>query len=131
MVGRGLHSMILFRMLLHALQKMHGFMFCKVKPTFFCHLFFNFLVGESTLFCWLVAFTFWLMLSLLTHSNKLGIMGSFFSWDGYDIGNLCERRTLSPLLPNKCVFPSYHKGFCHKSFWVFQQKVVNFFSLMC
>jgi hypothetical protein len=49
--------------------------------------------------------------SLSTHSNKLGIIGSFFSWGGCDIGNSCEGRTLSQSLPNGFVFPSCHRGF--------------------
>jgi hypothetical protein len=66
MVGRGLHRMMLFGMLLHPLQKMQGFMFFQNQTHVFPRLFFNFLLGESTLFYPLMAFAHWSMLSLLT-----------------------------------------------------------------
>jgi hypothetical protein len=74
---------------------MHGFMFCEGKLTFFYLLRFNFLVGKSTLF--LLVDGICTLANVVIAGpilNKLSIMGNFFSWDGYDIGDSNER-TLS------------------------------------
>jgi hypothetical protein len=42
MVGKGLHFMMSFKMCLHQLQEMQGFMSCGSKPMFFYNLFFVF-----------------------------------------------------------------------------------------
>jgi hypothetical protein len=45
---------------------------------FFHCLFINFLVGRSTLFCWLMAFAHWAMSSLLTLFKHTWYHGQFF-----------------------------------------------------
>ncbi len=90
-IHSGENPMMLFNFL-HSLWKMRGFMFCKSKPTFSIAFLLVFFVDESTLFCQLMAFTHWPMLSLLTHLNKLNITSSSFSWGGCNTGTSNERK---------------------------------------
>ncbi len=69
--GERLHLMMLFGMQLYPLQKMQGFTFCRSKPMFFHHLFFNPFVDESTLFYRWMVFAHWSMLSLLTPPEQI------------------------------------------------------------
>jgi hypothetical protein len=91
MVGKGLHPMMPFKMFLHPLQKMHTFMFCGTKPTFFSCVFF---INELTLFYHLMAFSHWLMLSLLTPLEQTWYFNKRFLVGGYDNGDLGEGKTL-------------------------------------
>ncbi len=69
----------------------------------------------------------WLILPLPTpFKNKLGIAWNFFLWGGYDISGSSEGKILLQLLPNKCVFPS-----CHRGLWVSSVIGLHFFSSMC
>ncbi len=50
MVGKGLHPMMLFEMLLYSLRKMQVFTYCENKLMFFYCLFFNLFIDKLTLF---------------------------------------------------------------------------------
>jgi hypothetical protein len=78
MVGKGLHPMMSFGMFLYSLWEMQGFTYCESKPMFFYCLLFNLLIDRWTLFCWLMAFTHWLMLSLLTPFEQTWYHKQFF-----------------------------------------------------
>ncbi len=119
MVGKGLHPMMPFKMFLHPLQKMHTFMFCGTKPTFFSCVFF---INELTLFYHLMAFSHWLMLSLLTPLEQTWYFNKRFLVGGYDNGDLGEGKTLLWPLPNICYFSSHHRGF-----WMFWPTIRQLF----
>jgi hypothetical protein len=94
-----------FGIFLHMLQEMQDFMFYRSKPTFFCCLFFNFLISGSTLFYQLRAFTLvdvvtidptWAnLLSRTAHSNEVVVTLATQMKEGY----YCDRYPVDVFFP--------------------------------